>query len=124
MDPRLFFRWRETGSPPHTKDLSNPNLTAFLLTIPETDPDLHCKGTPSLERVWTRISPGRKGRVSLLHPENIHLLDNERARVEIPGQLQFEISYRIEEGNVVEFRLLPGTRKLTRVGTSWKLTGN
>ncbi len=124
MDPRLFFRWREKGSPPHTKDLSNPNLTAFLLTLPETDPDLHWKSTPSLERVWTRISQGRKGRVSLLHPENIHLLDNQRARVEIPGQLQFEISYRIEEGNVVEFRLLPGTRKLTRVGTSWKLKLN
>ncbi len=121
MDPRLFFEWREAGTPPHTKDLSRPNLTSVLLSLSETDTDFHWTGTPDLERIWNHVGRGKNGRITLLQPGEIRSVEKNVARVEILGHLSFEIGFRIREEKVVEFELLPSGRRIVRVGNSWKL---
>ena len=121
MDPRLFFEWRDAGTPPHTKDLSRPNLTSVLLSLSETDTDFHWTGTPDLERIWNHVGRGKNGRITLLQPGEIRSVEKNVARVEILGHLSFEIGFRIREEKVVEFELLPSGRRIVRVGNSWKL---
>jgi len=120
MDPRTFFRWAEAGAPPETKELKSTPLTALLLTLSESDPTFIWQSPPDLRRIWTWVERGNQGRISIVDPQKISFLGENRARIQVLDQFSFTVTYKKKEDRVVEFSLDPDSRTITRKGRIWE----